>query len=318
VESVAVQADVPNGGGSPTSEELSDGIVRLVEEVDREFATDRWAIIDTRTDHVKWRLYDGAALRHCCRLLWEMEIAARSDQEFSVRLLHRAHLEAWLTGLYIHYGGFEAVTRLAQDTRHGLEAANNEAAAFDQWLVGERRSARRNSRKVQRTNDGIQKWNEANPQLPAKPLHVVPHIPQLQATGVDLSDRIADFEGCEARPLPVSDLVDLLTKLGMEKGFGNESFRPIYLIYRVLSAIGTHPTLNILDSYFMPGGFIRIAPGPVNGSVIDNARITALHSSAFLACAVLGDHGGSTLVAEELRARFAPDPSGRSAWSPGT
>jgi hypothetical protein len=241
VESVAVQADVPSGGGSPTSEELSDGIVRLVDEVDRELATDRWAIIDARTDHVKWRLYDGAALRQCCRLLWEMEIAARSDQEFSVRLLHRAHLEAWLTGLYIHYGGFEAVTRVAQDTRHGLEAANNEAAAFDQWLVGERRSACRSSRKVQRTNDGIQKWNEANPQLPAKPLNVAPHIPQLQATGVDLGDRIADFGGYEARPLPVSDLVDLLTKLGMEKGFGNESLRPIYLIYRVLSAIGTHP-----------------------------------------------------------------------------
>jgi hypothetical protein len=76
----------------------------------------------------------------------------------------------------------------------------------------------------------------------------------LQATGVDLSARIADFGGCEARPLPVSDLVDLLTKLGKEKGFGHGSFRPVYLIYRVLSAIGTHPTLNILDSYFMPEG----------------------------------------------------------------
>jgi hypothetical protein len=59
----------------------------------------------------------------------------------------------------------------------------------------------------------------------------------------------------------------------------------------VLSAIGTHPTLNVLDSYFMPGGFIRIAPAPVNGSMIDNARITALHGTAFLACAVLGDYG---------------------------
>jgi hypothetical protein len=34
---------------------------------------------------------------------------------------------------------------------------------------------------------------------------------------------------------------DLLTRLAREKGFGNETFRPIYLIYRVLSGIGTHP-----------------------------------------------------------------------------
>jgi hypothetical protein len=34
-------------------------------------------------------------------------------------------------GPYIHYGGFEAVTRVAQDTRHNIEAANDEAVAFD-------------------------------------------------------------------------------------------------------------------------------------------------------------------------------------------
>ena len=232
--------------------------------------------------------------------------------------MQRAHLEAWLTGLYIHYGGFDAVTRVAQDTRYHLEAASNEAAAFDEWLVGERRSARRSARKVQQANQGIQKWNEANPHLPAKPLHTAPYVPQLQPTGIDLSDRIADFGACQARQLPISELVDLLTKLGKEKGFGNESFRPLYLIYRVLSAIGMHSTLNILDAYFVPGGFIRIAPGPVNGSIIDTARITALHSTAFLACAVLGDHGCPAPVAEEIRDRFAPDPSGRSAWTPGT
>jgi hypothetical protein len=66
-----------------------------------------------------------------------MDLAARSGQEFSVRLLQRAHIEAWLTGLYIHYGGFAAVTRVAQDTLHHLQAAGNEAAAIDQWLAGE-------------------------------------------------------------------------------------------------------------------------------------------------------------------------------------
>jgi hypothetical protein len=129
---------VPIGAASPTSEEMSDGIAVLVGEISEAFAGDRRAILNSATDQVKWRLYDGAALRHCCQLLQEMDLAARSGQEFSVRLLQRAHIEAWLTGLYIHYGGFAAVTRVGQDTLHHLEASGNEAAAIDQWLAGER------------------------------------------------------------------------------------------------------------------------------------------------------------------------------------
>jgi hypothetical protein len=318
VTSGTTQVGVPIGAASPTSEELSDGIAVLAAEISDTFAGGRWAILDTATDQVKWRLYDGAALRHCCQLLQEMDLASRTGQEFSVRMLQRAHIEAWLTGLYIHYGGFAAVTRVAEDTLHHLQAAGNEADAIDQWLAGERRTARKRARKVQQANDGIRKWNEANPGLPAKPLHTAPHIPQLRPTGLDLSDRIADFSGIQARPLPVSELVDMLTKLAKEKNFGNETFRPIYLIYRVLSGIGTHPTLNILESYLTPGGFIRVAPAPVNGSIADSARITALYATAFLACGVLGDHECPVPAAAELCARFAPDPSGGSAWASGT
>jgi hypothetical protein len=56
---------------------------------------------------------------------------------------------------------------------------------------------------------------------------------------------------------------------------------------------------------------------PINGSMIDNARITALHGTAFLASAVLGEQGISTPVADEIRTRLMPDPSGRAAWAPG-
>jgi hypothetical protein len=55
-----------------------------------------------------------------------------------------------------------------------------------------------------------------------------------------------------------------------------------------------------------------------NGSIADSARITALYATAFLACAVLGDHGCPVPAAAELCARFAPDPSGGSAWAPST
>jgi hypothetical protein len=87
--------------------------------------------------------------------------------------------------------------------------------------------------------------------------------------------------------------------------------------------------MNILDSYLVPAGFIHIAPGPVNGSVIDNARITALHSTAFLACAVLGDHGPSrqlhyatarrdsdTTIYQRKRANETPPGIGCQARAP--
>jgi hypothetical protein len=299
-----------------TPEELSEGAVRLLNEVNETLATDRWAILDTGTEHVKWLFYGAAALRHCCRLLYEMEAAAKADLEFSVRLLGRAHLETWLVGLYIHYGGFEALTRVAQDTRYDLEATTNDAAEFDKWLKAERKAARESVRKVEQTNKGIQRWNEENPDKPAKPLLEAAHIPRLRPSGVDFSDRIADFASYEAHSLPVSEVVDSLTKLGIEKGFGNENFRPLYLIYRVLSSIGTHPTFNVFDAYFVPGNFIRVAPVPINGSAIDTMQATALHATAFLASAVLGGQGSPTPVADEIRMRLEPDPSGRSAWAP--
>jgi hypothetical protein len=322
---VEAQPAHPGDGGEdtpspPTPTQLSDGIARLLAEVDDAFATNRWAVLNRGSEHVTWLLYDGAALRHCCRLLCEMEVAAGVNLELAVRLLARTHLEAWLAGLYIHYGGFEAVERVAQDTRYSLEATDNEARLFDQWLTAEQKSARKRARKIAKANKGITHWNDANPDGPPKSLLDYPYMPWLQPTGLDLSDRIAAFGAYEARQLPVSEMVDTLTKLALEKGFGRESFRPIYLIYRVLTTIGTHANLNILEAYLLPGPsgrFIRVAPLPVNGSMIDNARITALHGTAFLASAVLGEQGIPTPIADEIEAWLQPDPSGRAAWAPG-
>ena len=304
----------------PTPEALSDGIFRLLAEVEEAFITNRWTILNRRTEHVKWLLYDAATLRHCCRLLYEMEIAAAGNLEMAVRLLARAHLEAWLHGLYIHYDGFKAVERIAQDTLYNLEATNNDAAQFDQWLAAEQARARKRTRKVAEANRGIAHWNEANPDESAKTLLDQPYVPRLRPSGLDLSDRIAAFDGYEARQLPVSEIINALTKLAQEKKFGQESFRPLYLIYRVLSTIGTHTSLNILEAYLAPGTaerFIRIAPMPVNGSAIDNSRITSLYGTAYLARAVLGEQGTPTPVANEIEAWLRPDPSGGAAWAPG-
>src|ERR1700729_3861578 len=115
----------------------------------------------------------------------------------------------------------------------------------------------------------------------------------------------------------MSEIVDTLTKWGPQKGFSRESFRPIYLIYRTLSAIGTHANMDILDAYFVPGGFIRVAPMPVNGSASNSVPATSLYGTAFLAGRVLGKRGIRTPAADGICDWLKPDPFGRAAWTPG-
>jgi hypothetical protein len=289
----------------------------LLGEVDEAFSSDRWAILDTHRQHATWLLYDGAALRHCCRLLYEIEVAAAAGLELSVRMLGRAHMEAWLVALYIHFGGYEALLKVAQDARHSLEGIELEARQFDEWLAAEKTAARKSGGKVATTNGGIAQWNEKNPDVPPKPLLDEPYVPQLSPAGLDLSSLIEGFGPHEAQGLSVSEIVDTLTKWGPEKGFSRESFRPIYLIYRTLSAIGTHASMHILGTYFVPGGFIRIGPMPVNGSASDSVRVTSLHGTAFLAGRVLGERGIPAPAADEICDWLKPDPSGRAAWAPG-
>jgi hypothetical protein len=143
--------------------QVAQGVIDLLGEVDEAFNSDRWAILDSRRQHATWLLYDGAALRNCCRLLYEIEVAAAAGLELSVRMLGRAHMEAWLVALYIHFGGYEALLRVAQDARHSLEGIELEARQFDEWLAAEKTAARKSGRKVAKTNVGIAQWNEKNP-----------------------------------------------------------------------------------------------------------------------------------------------------------
>jgi hypothetical protein len=114
--------------------------------------------VPSETDESGADLYDGAALRHCCRLLYEIEVAAAAGLELSVRMLGRAHMEAWLVALYLHFGGYQALLKVAQDARHSLEGIELEARQFDEWLAAEKTAARKSGRKVAATNGGIAQW----------------------------------------------------------------------------------------------------------------------------------------------------------------
>ena len=194
---------------------VAQGLIDLLGEIDETFSSDMWAILDSGRQHTTWLLYDGAALRHCCRLLYEIEAAAAAGLELSVRMLGRAHMEAWLVALFIHFGGYEALLKVAQDARHSLEGIELEARQFDEWLAAEKTAARKSGMRVAKTNSGIAQWNEKNPDVPPKPLLDEPYVPQLSSTGLDLSSLIEGFGSHEAQGLSVSEIVDALTKRGL-------------------------------------------------------------------------------------------------------
>jgi hypothetical protein len=307
----------PAAQPEPTAEEVAESVVGLLAEVDAALSSSRWTFLDTGSDGVKHRLYDGAALRHCCLLLEQIAQCVAADQDLAVHILGRAHLEAWLFAMYLHFGRHDALTRIAQDTLKGLEASEHANKEFNERLARAKKKAEQSLAKVIETNAGISQWNKDHPDRPPKPLLDEPHVPALRPTGLDLSDRITDFVGLHARVLPVSEVVDKLTKLGEEKGFARDEFAPLYLIYRMLSSGAAHPTLNVYDSYFVPSGsFVHIAPRPVTESAMLPTLITALYSTAYLAGWVLGDAGWPAPVAQKVRIRFEPDPSGQASWAP--
>ena len=54
-------------------------------------------------------------------LLRSIARAALDEDELAVRILSRAHIEAWLTGIYLHFGGNAGIERVTADTRNETE-----------------------------------------------------------------------------------------------------------------------------------------------------------------------------------------------------
>ncbi|WP_438297581.1 hypothetical protein [Streptomyces sp. HUAS TT7] len=190
-------------------------------------------------------MHVGAALSHCCRLLAEMETAARVEQEMAARLLFRAHLEAGAVCLYIHIGGHQALERLARAEVRYQEGLRLEADSIRAHLAAARKEARIRRKGAGKENAHKAQWNAANPTEVAKSLTELPHAPQLKPLSIDRSEAIAEFGTLGAQELTVSEMVDTLTKWGPTRGFGTENLRILYLYYRHMSGLGSHTTMPV-------------------------------------------------------------------------
>ena len=289
----------------------------LLDEADTALSSRRWAIIDRGTESTQQRLYDAAALRHTCGLLHSIGLSAKNGDELTVRILGRAHTEAFLTGVYIHFAGSEAIDRIAADTLQETTITNDAIKRHDAELSRDKKKARKKLKAVQAANADITLWNTQHPELPQKPLHDDPYIPRQSKSDIDLSTRIANFASIEAESLPLSVVTDKVTALGPQHGFARERFTHLYLQYRLLSAASAHPTLHLYDSYFAQRGhFIQTTKQPTGDSVIIAIWISALYSTALHIGWVLHDAGQPAPIADEVRARLEPDPTTKG-WSPG-
>ena len=294
----------------PQDDELSGLIAALVTEVDEALRSDAWVLLDKPSITV--RVHSGAALWHCCVLLTDLDSAGIAAREVNLRLLARAHIEAWIVALFIHYGEIDALEKLAADLRRHFQIQHDEGIRYDKKLTKELRRIEKANRQIREDNAGKSEWNVAHPEMPPKQLRAELRAASRPLIGMDLSAPIAKLSGVDAKSLPFTSIISELNRLAKAKAFGEENFDVIYIVaYRLLSAVGAHPTLEVVNSYIghhESANFVRVSREMNSPSFDPTVRHTSLMATAFLANRVLAEAGGTSPVADEILNRYSETP----------
>jgi hypothetical protein len=294
----------------------------LLLEIDEgRLSSDAWAILDSKTERARFLIYGAASLRHCARLLEELTIAAQCGLELVLRIVGRAHTEAFLFALYLHFGEYEAFDRIASSTSDSNEKLRSE---LSKWRDQQRRAisrAKKSVRKVEDINRGIVRWNEDNPEATPKPFVELPHVPRQQGSDPRTIPVDPYLASLTPRTLTVEQVCGKLTRMARDQGFGRESFAPVYHVYRILPAVGTHPTLHVTSGYLrreVDGGFIRTEAETEPSSSAPQTMVNAIYSTAFLSEWVLSSAGCNTTLSKGLREGLEPRVGDARGWTPNT
>ena len=232
----------------PQDNELSGLIAALVTEVDDALRSDVWVLLDKPS--VSVRVHAGGALWHCCVLLADLDLAGVAGREINLRLLARAHIEAWIVALFIHYGEIDALEKLAADLKRSFQVQHDEGIRYDKKLKNELRRIQKANQQIRKDNAGMSRWNEAHPEMPLKQLDPSFEQPHVRRSIWIYPRPISKMSGVTARSLPFTSIISELNRLAKAKAFGEENFDVIYIVaYRLLSAVGAHPTLEVFNSY---------------------------------------------------------------------
>ena len=224
--------------------------------------------------------------------------------------------------MFLHFAGTEGLSRITQDTKASDQALLNQLKDWREHQRTEIRRAKKRLARVRANNERIQRRNELDPAAVPIALLDEPSIPRLtHGNNVVLDEIAASLPGVVPEKLPLATLISRLSKLAGEVGFGTEQFDPVYHVYRIVSAVGPHPTLHLWGSYLEHSRedthFDRTLKHVHTGDSGNNSLHNAVYSTAMLASHVVGDRGGTVDVAQALWTSYEPDFDDPRGWTPG-
>ncbi len=289
----------------PDTSELPKLVDDLLTEVDGALSAPGWVLVKSAS-RANLHVHAAAALRHVCGLLGEVLPAAVGHREIALRVLGRAHLEAWFVGMYIAMGGAEALADVASDYQYSMKAQHRDLLAYNERLKRDREEAAGSNRKIGKINDGIRIWNAAHPAI-QKPLVDTEPVPTSNPIEQDLLSALSSDAGDISRmalPAVIARLNELASSEEGVKGGFDAAYA---LAYRGLSSLGAHPTLWVLNSYIdspVRSIMLRTSRTMSAPSMADAVLHTALLQTAALTQRVLGLRNTPAPVADAVAGRY--------------
>lgn len=292
----------------PPVDELPALAAALADEVDELLSSPRWRLL-RQSSTVSHHAHAAAALRHVTALLVDVVDATGRRREAALRVLGRAHLEAWLVGMYVMAFGEDALTDIEAGYAKAISVQHNRLAEYDDRRRREIKEAKARNKRIRAANRDRERWNEAHPDAAPKPL--VEEVPVPMRTAVDLDlhrtlgGRASDDE---VSPLALAGIVERLNEYGRATEGPDAVFDMVYdLGYRGLSTLGAHPTLWVLNTYldYTETSTMVATVGQMRaGSMGESVLNTAVMLTAALSEKVIGLKGDEAPVAESVSARY--------------
>lgn len=292
----------------PPADELPALAAALVDEVDMLLSSPRWRLL-RESSTVSHRAHAAAALRHVAELLTDVVDVAQRGREAALRVLGRAHLEAWLVGMYVMAFGDEALVDIEAGYVKAISAQHNRLADYDEQLQRDIKKARAQNKRIRAANKHTERWNEAHPDEEPKPLGEEVRVPMRTAVNLDVERALGGRAPVdEVSPLALAGIVARLNEYGRAQEGPDAVFDMVYdLGYRGLSTLGAHPTLWVLNAYLdfsetstMVGTVAHMGAPSMAESVLN----TAVMLTAALSEKVIALKGDEAPVASSVSARY--------------
>lgn len=293
----------------PPADELPALSADLAKEVDDLLSSPRWRLL-IGSSTVVHHVHAAAALRHVVALLEDVVDAVERRREAALRVLGRAHLEAWLVALYVTAYGDEALADMESGYSKAISSQHTRLAEYDESLRKEIAKTKGKNKRIRARNRDLQRWNEAHPDEPPKPLVDELPLPRRTAVALDLAAALGDgaADDDDIPPLALAAIVARLNEYGRAQEGPDALFDLVYdLGYRGLSTLGAHPTLWVLNAYVdgtERSTMIGTVPAMRAASMGEPVLNTAVMLTAAVTQKVIGLKGDEAPTAASVSDRY--------------